>query len=51
MVSHLWYHIPKSKVVTVLYGCLSLLLVRANARSILVRSYPQTPQQEIELFT
>ena len=38
----------KSKVVAELYGRLSLLLVRANARSILVRSYPQTPQQENE---
>ena len=27
---------PKSKVVADLYGCLSLLLFRANARSILV---------------
>ena len=44
---------PKSKVVAELNGHLSLLLVRANAQSILVRSYPQTPQQENEneLFT
>ena len=42
---------PKSKVVAELYGHLSLLLVRANIRSILIRSYPQTPQQENELFT
>ena len=41
---------PKSKVVAELYGRHSLLLVRANARSILVCSYPQTPQQENELF-
>ena len=31
---------PKSKVVAELYGRLSLLLIRANAQSILVRSYP-----------
>ena len=37
---------PKAKIVAELYGRLSLLLVRANARSILCRSYPQTPQQE-----
>ncbi|KAL5480010.1 hypothetical protein EMCRGX_G023624 [Ephydatia muelleri] len=42
---------PTSKVVAELYGRLSLLLVRANARSILVRSYPQKTQQENELFT
>ena len=42
---------PKSKVAAELYGRLSLLLVRANPRSILVHSYPQTPQQEDELFT
>ena len=42
---------PKSKVVAELYGRLSLLLVRANARSTLICSYPQTPQQENELFT
>ena len=44
---------PKSKVVAELHGHLSLSLVRANARSILVHSYPQTPQQENEneLFT
>ena len=42
---------PKSKVVAGLYGRLSLLLVRANTWSILVHSYPQTPQQENELFT
>ena len=43
----------KSKVVAKLYGRLSLLLVRANARSILVRSHPQRPQQENdnEVFT
>ena len=41
---------PKSKVVAELYGHLSLLLVRANTRSILVRSYSHTPQQENELF-
>ena len=39
---------PKSKVVAELYGRISSLLVRANARPILVRSYPQTPQQENE---
>ena len=32
------------------YGRLNLLLVRVNARSILVRSYSQTPQQENELL-
>ena len=32
---------PKSKVVAELYGRLNLLLIRANARSILVCSYPQ----------
>ena len=37
---------PKSKVVAELYGRLSLLLVRANARSILVRPYPQSIQQD-----
>ena len=42
---------PKSKVVADPYGRLSLLLVRANARLIMVRSYPQTPQQENKLFT
>ena len=42
---------PKAKIVAELYGRLSLLLVRANARSILCRSYPQTPQQENELIT
>ena len=42
---------PKAKIVAELYGRLSLLLVRANARSILCRSYPQTPQQENELTT
>ena len=41
---------PKAKIVAELYGHLSLLLVRANARSILCRSYPQTPQQENELI-
>ena len=39
---------PKSNVVAELYG---RLWVRANALSVLVRSYPQTPQQENELFT
>ena len=34
---------PKSKVVAELYGRLSLLLIRANARSILVR---QSTQQD-----
>ena len=44
---------PKFKAVAELYGRLSLLLVRANARSSLVRSYSQTPQQENEneMFT
>ena len=42
---------PKAKIVAELYGRLSLLLVRTNARSILCRSYPQTPQQENELIT
>ena len=42
---------PKAKIVAGLYGRLSLLLVRANARSILCHSYPQTPQQENELIT
>ena len=37
---------PKSKVVAELYGRLSLLLIRANARSILVCSYPQSTQQD-----
>ena len=37
---------PKSKVVAELYGHLSPLLIRANARSILVRSYPQSTQQD-----
>ena len=41
---------PKSKVAAELYGHLSLLLVRANAWLILVRSYPQTHDQENELF-
>ena len=41
---------PKAKIVAELYGRLSLLLVRANAQSILCRSYPQTPQQENELI-
>ena len=39
-------NIPKSKVVAEQYGRLSLLLIRANARSILVRSYPQSTQQD-----
>ena len=38
---------PKSKVVAELYGRLSLLLVRANARSILVRSYSQYPNKKM----
>ena len=42
---------PKAKIVAELYGRLSLSLVRANARSILCRFYPQTPQQENELIT
>ena len=37
---------PKSKVVAGLYGRLNLLLIRANDRSILVRSYPQSTQQD-----
>ena len=38
---------PKSKVVAELYGRLRLLLVRANTRSILVRSYPpNTPTRK-----
>ena len=36
----------KSKVVAELYGHLSLLLIIANARSIFVRSYPQSTQQD-----
>ena len=35
---------PKAKIVTELYGRLTLLLVRANAQS-------KTPQQENELIT
>ena len=37
---------PKSKVVAELYGRLCLLLIRANVLSILVRSYPQSTQQD-----
>ena len=47
----IWGNTPKAKIVAELYGRLSLLLVRANAQSILCRSYPQTPQQENELIT
>ena len=40
---------PKSKVEAELFGRLSLLLIRSNARSILVHSYPQSTQQDSEL--
>ena len=38
---------PKSKVVAELYGRLSLLLIRANARSILVCSYWDQPNRTV----